>query len=69
MKPDMLAGDNLIAWRSDLGLSAPPSSAAHRIDLSMPPTLVVLNPGDRCGRASATQCSPYLLWSLLPAPS
>lgn len=39
VKPDMLQGDNLIAWRSDLGLS-------RIADAQMPPTLVVLNPGD-----------------------
>ena len=40
LKADMLQGSNLIAWRSDLDLSrAEPTG--------LPPTLVVLNPGDQ----------------------
>ena len=39
IKPDMLNGPDLIAWRSDLRLGA-------EGDTHMPATLVVLNPGD-----------------------
>ena len=41
IKPDVLNGADLIAWRSDLQLSGRPG------DASMPATLVVLNPGDK----------------------
>ena len=45
VKSDVLQGDNLIAWRSDLGLD----SGRHPTrpnEPQLPPTLVVLNPGD-----------------------
>ena len=44
VKSEVLQGDNLIAWRSDLGLDA--GRHPTRPNEHLPPTLVVLNPGD-----------------------
>merc|ERR1719171_2379378 len=43
VKPEMLQGDNLVAWRTDLALG--PRGMPLR-EPPLPPTLVVLNPGD-----------------------
>ena len=45
VKPEMLQGDNLIAWRADLGLGGA-GGPSRLVSPNAPPTLVVLNPGD-----------------------
>ena len=42
VKPDMLDGPNLIAWRETLELHGAPANGQQQL----PATLVVLNPGD-----------------------
>lgn len=46
VKAEMLEGDNLIAWRTDLGLDAAAQARRNQDPSAHPPTLVVLNPGD-----------------------